>query len=503
MKRSYILVILFTFLLYIIFNFNNYISSTYNAMALFIGNIISILVALTIILGNKRIESKIAWSIFVLFVPVVGVLFYIILGVEYSRFAKYDKETLSEKDIDKLFYSIFDNYHEIIKKLGKRSEIARLINNISKSPISNNNKVKLLNNGDEKYKFLLEELEKAKIFINFEYFIIKEGFVFDQIKEVLIKKAKLGVEVRFLYDDFGCVDLPKKYLKELKNNGIKVGCFNKINFKIFRPSINYRNHHKIVVIDNKISFMGGINIGDEYAHLDDYYGFWRDTHLMIEGSATRDLNIVFIKSWYHTTGELLDDKKFLKEHKVANDKGAVQIVSDGPHNKVDVLRNSFIKLINEANKRVWIVTPYLILDNELSIALKLAAASGVDVRIIVPGLHDKGKKIVYKATESFFNELLEYGVKIYKYQNLFIHSKILIIDNDVASVGTVNFDYRSFDLHFEVTAIIYTDPVIKDLINSYENDLANSTQVMYEMWQKRSFGQKVIESLVKIFSPLL
>lgn len=503
MKRSHTLIILFIFLVYITFNLNNYIPKEYNHVVYFIINIISLIFALTIILGNKKVESKIAWTIFVLFVPVVGFIFYMILGVEYSRFKKFDKETLSEKDIDKIFYQPFNDYQNIIKKLGKRGEIARLVNRIGKSPISDNNMVKVLNNGDEKFKYLLQELEKAKTFIHFEYFIVKEGIIFDKIKEVLIRKAHSGVEVRFLYDDFGCVDLSKKIIKELKNNGIQVACFNKINFRLFRPSINYRNHRKIVVIDNRVAFMGGINIGDEYIHLDDYYGFWRDSHLLLKGTAVKDLNIVFIKDWYHTTGTLLDNKKFLKEYKSNNKKDIVQIVSDGPHNNVDIMRNTFIKLINEANKRIWIVTPYLILDNELSMALKLAAASGVDVRIIVPGLYDKGKKIVYRATESFFNELLEYGVKIYKYQNLFIHSKILIIDDDVASVGTVNFDYRSFDLHFEVTAITYSNSVVQELIESYKKDLTNSTQVMYEMWIKRSIKQRIIESLVKIFSPLL
>ena len=185
-----------------------------------------------------------------------------------------------------------------------------------------------------------------------------------------------------MYDDFGCVDLSKDY-QGIKNNGIQVACFNKINFRLFRPSINYRNHRKIVVIDNRVAFMGGINIGDEYIHLDDYYGFWRDSHLLLKGTAVKDLNIVFIKDWYHTTGTLLDNKKFLKEYKSNNKKDIVQIVSDGPHNNVDIMRNTFIKLINEANKRIWIVTPYLILDNGVN-GFKISSSVCVDIRIIVP-----------------------------------------------------------------------------------------------------------------------
>lgn len=503
MKRSHLLIILFIFLIYLLFIFGNYISSKYSAIAIFISNLTSIIVAAGIILGKKKIESKIAWTIFVLFVPVVGVLFYMILGVEYGRFKKYDKETLTEQDIDKIVYGQIDNLDKAIEKLGKRGKIVKLVNLLSNCPISYHNEVELLNNGDKKYEVLLKELEKAKEFINMEYFIIKEGIIFEQIKEILFKKAKEGVEIRILYDDFGCIDISKKVLKELENHDIKVGCFNKINFKLFRPSINYRNHRKIVVIDNKVGFIGGINIGDEYAHMDKYYGFWRDTHLLIRGSAARDLNVVFIKDWYHTTGELLDQPKYLKEHKVENEEGAIQIIADGPHNDVNVIKETFIKLINEAEKRVWVTTPYLILDSELLIALKLAAASGVDVRIIVPGLHDKGKKLVYRATESFFNELLEYGVKIYKYRNRFIHSKVLIVDDDIASVGTTNLDYRSFYSHFEATVLIYSNPVLSDLIKTYEEDLNSCIQVLPETWKHRGFKQRAIESLVKIFSPLL
>ncbi len=503
MKRSLVLTILFVFVFYLIFNFNAYLPVEYKTTFYIFLNIISLTVALTIIFGNKKIESKIAWTIFVLSVPLIGFLFYMILGVEYSRFKKFDKENLTEKDIDDMLYGPLNNYDGIMKALNDRAIIARMVNNIGSNPISDNNKIKTLNNGDVKYKHLMRDLESAKDFIHLEYFIVKEGLIFDEMLEILIRKSLSGVEVKFLYDDFGCMDLPKSIIKRMEDNGIKTACFNKINFKLFRPSINYRNHRKIAIIDNRVAYIGGINIGDEYAHMDKYYGFWRDTHLLLLGRSVVDINITFIKDWYHTTGELLYNKKYITEHIKDDYNETVQIVADGPHNNVNIIRDSYIKLINEAKERVWIVTPYLILDNELSTALKIASSSGIDVRIIVPGLHDKGKKIVYRATESFFNELLEYGVKIYKYDNQFIHSKILIIDDDIGSVGTVNFDYRSFNLHFEITAIIYSKKTVKKLIKYYEYDISNSTQVMFEMWQQRSFVQRIIESLVKIFSPLL
>ncbi len=503
MKRSHALFILFVFQILLIYNFHYYISNNYKVLAIIISNLISLIVSVTILLGNKKMESKIAWTIFVLFVPIVGFLFYMILGVEYSRFSKFDDKLDMDNNIERMTLSEREDINKIIAKLGDRKDIVKLLHNINDAPVSINNKVQIMTNGDMKYKHLLEELKKSKVFINFEYFIIKESEIFDEIKKILIEKSKAGVEVRFLYDDFGCMDLPKSIFKELSQNGIKIGCFNKIDFKLFRPSINYRNHRKIVVIDNKVGFLGGINIGDEYNHKDPYYGFWRDTHLLIRGMAVKDLNAVFIKDWFHTTDELLLDSKYTKGYKEKNNKSAVQIVADGPDNNLGVIRNTFFKLINDANKRVWIVTPYLILDSELLVSLRIAALSGVDVRIIVPGLHDKGKKMVYKATEAYFNDLLEAGVRIYKYNNHFIHSKVMIIDDDIASVGTVNFDYRSFDLHFEATAILYFDPAIKQLIEEYNNDLLKSTEVLYDDWKHRSFYQRMIESLVKIFSPLL
>lgn len=503
MKRSQVLIILLLFFIVLIGYFHKYLSGGYNTLALFIVNMISFITGITIMFGHKKIESKIAWTMFVLFVPVVGFLFYVILGIEYNRFTKFDKKISFVPDIEQEMKKDKDKVTEMLRRLGSKRDIMTMVYHMSKSPVCLDTKTEILTNGDEKFERLLKELKKATSFIHLEYFILKEGKVFDSIKEILIEKAQKGVEVRILYDDFGSVDLSKELLLELHRYGIKTACFNKIDFKLLRPSVNYRNHRKIVVIDNKVAFTGGINIGDEYVHMDPYYGFWRDTHIVLEGRAVNQLHLVFIKDWYHTTNELLLNEKYLMEYRVSNQESAVQVVSDGPDNTLELIHSTFFKMINEANERVWIVTPYLVLDTQLVTALKIAALSGIDVRIIVPGRHDKGKYIIYKATESYFSELLEAGVKIYCYNNQFIHSKVLIIDDDIASVGTVNFDYRSFDLHFEDTVLLYFDPSIQKLIQDYEEDLKVSTLVTWEEWKKRNIFQKSIESLVKIFSPLL
>ncbi len=503
MKRSQVLVILCIFLVIMLFNFNSFISSRYNTIAYILVNGISIITAFCIMFGNKKIESKIAWAIFVLFVPVIGFLFFVILGIEYNRFKKFDPKVNVDKVIDKVLKEDTEEAKKFKEKIDDRKSLVDLLENIGNYPLSLHTKTEILTNGPAKFERLKEELKKAKNFIHLEYFIIKEGTLLDEITEILKERANNGVKVKILYDDFGCVDLSNHYLKDLHKCGIETACFNKIDFRLFRPSVNYRNHRKIVVIDNKIAFTGGINIGDEYIHKDKYYGFWRDTHIMVEGNAARELNTIFIRDWYHTTSKLLLEPMYTEYHPIKNKHSGVQVVADGPDTEIELIKDAFFKMITLAKKRIWLTTPYLIPNSELIIALRIAAASGIDVRILVPGKHDKGKKMIYRATEAYFSELLEVGVKIYKYSDLFMHSKILIIDDDIASIGTVNFDYRSFGLHFEDTVILYEDPSIKKLVKDFEDDLLVSKPVVLEEWKRRKHMRKLVESLVRIFSPLL
>ncbi len=503
MKRSQVLIILFIFLVITLFHFNEFMSSRYNTIAYLVVNGVSIVTAFFILLGNKKVESKIAWAIFVLFAPIVGFLFYIILGIEYNRFKKFDPKAEVDQVIDKVLQEEIEDSKHFREKLGDRNSLIQYVQNVGKSPLYLNSKTEILNNGPAKFDCLKEELKKAEKFIHLEYFIIKEGFLLDEITEILKEKAREGVKIKLLYDDFGCVDLSNSYLKSLHAVGIETSCFNKIDFRLFRPSVNYRNHRKIVVIDNKVAFTGGINIGDEYIHTDSYYGFWRDTHIAIYGTAVRELNSIFIRDWYHTTNELLLDPMYTEYHPVKNKHGAIQVLSDGPDNEVELIKDSFFKMITLAKKRIWIATPYLIPNSELIVALQVAAKSGVDVKILVPGKHDKGKKLIYRATQAYFSELLESGVHIYTYSNLFMHSKILIVDDDIASIGTVNFDYRSFGLHFEDTVLLYETPSIHTLIQNFKEDLLVSKPIIFEEWKKRKPFQKMEESLVRVFSPLL
>lgn len=504
MKRSYILTITTILFFMMVQSITGYLNHNDSIIVYFAITIISALSALGVLLTKKKVEIKVAWVIVIIFLPIFGLILYLMFGTHYNSFSKKEKREKSSFAINEFISTEKRDDSKIKERLDDKGDIVDLLNNINDYKISTSSKIEILNNGDVKYASLFKELEKAEYFINMEYFIVKEGIIYDQLKQILICKANEGVEIRILLDDFGCIDFPKRELKDLRSHGIKVALFNEIDFKLVRTSINYRNHRKSVIIDNKVGFTGGINIGDEYAHMDKYYGYWRDTHVLLRGEVVRDLNLVFIKDWYNITDELLLDDIMVKPFKVFSRRSSgLQIVTDGPDNDKDPIKNSYYKLINSANERVWIVTPYLILNNEYVQSLKIAAKSGVDVRIIIPGKHDKGKKMVYKATESYISELLEAGVKVYKYDNVFVHSKILIVDDEIASVGTVNLDYRSLDLHFELTVLIYFEKEIKELVKTYKDDLEKSNQIILSKWVNRGTIQKTLESLMRIFAPLL
>lgn len=470
----------------------------------YIVNVIAIIniIAAFIILANRRsYEEKFTWILIILFLPIIGLVIYIFFGLDYELIRKnrgyiFSKEQLKKAESETVFPNKF------VKDFKNELDFVKLIDKLSNKPINFYNKTTLLNNGDKFFPKLFEELEKAEEYIHLEYFIIKNGEIADQLFEILCKKAKQGVEIRAMFDYFGAMSFSSPKIKELESYGGQVKFFNPLSIKTMLDGLNYRNHRKITVIDGKIGFTGGINIGDEYIHKDKYYGFWRDSHLMIEGGAVKSLHIVFIKDWFYRTNENLLTDKYLKTYEVEPKSGycGVQIIDDGPDSKRGILKDVYFKAIMEAQTDVMIATPYLVPDSEILEALKISALSGVRVRIIVPGKPDK--KLVYQATMSYFEELLESGCEIYFYGKNFLHSKIMVIDDHIASIGTTNIDFRSFHLHFENTAILYKDKTIKDIIDSFEEDINLSKKIDRYKWSRRSYYKRFIETFARLFSPL-
>ena len=330
------------------------------------------------------------------------------------------------------------------------------VESMSYSPYRDDNDIEMYSDGKVFFEELLRSLNEAKKSINIEFYIFRSDDIGKKILNVLQDKIKSGVEVRFLYDAVGSRSLDKEYLKNLISLGGKVGEFFPSWLKIINPNMNFRNHRKIVVIDNKVGFVGGFNVGDEYLGRDKKIGYWRDTHVKIKGTAVKDLNLRFLADWRYATKEDVDLSEVLKvdyeDCKPSNI--GVQIVSSGPnYSDRYEIKLSYLKMIQKAVRYIYIQSPYLIIDKSIADSLKLAAVSGVDVRIMIPGKGDH--PFVYWANLVYAGELLNYGVRVYHYdRNAFLHAKTVVIDDEICSVGTANMDTRSFELNFEVNAFL-------------------------------------------------
>ena len=345
-------------------------------------------------------------------------------------------------------------------------------------------------------------MKEAKDHIHLEYFIVKDSQIAREIQAILIDKARSGVEVRLLYDDFACwrLKIKRSFLRELREAGVKCAAFLPTKFPIFGGQLNYRNHRKIAVIDGKISYTGGLNIGDEYMGRFKKFGYWRDSHIRIRGIATHMLQLIFIVDWYLTTKELLNDEKYMPKMKTVGNT-AIQVVGTGPDSKWEDIHYAFFSAISQAKKRVYIETPYFIPDESLLKAIKTAALSGVDVRIIFPQKIDH--YIVNVASYSYLEEIMKTGGKVYLYQKGFIHSKVFLVDDEVASIGSSNMDLRSFMLNFEVNAFIYDREYINRIADQFYQDQEDSIQLLEEYYSKRTLWVRLAESIARLFSPLL
>ncbi|MGN0173755.1 MAG: cardiolipin synthase [Acutalibacteraceae bacterium] len=463
---------------------------------------ISIAVLLHLVYKDGNPEYKLAWVIPILVFPLFGGFLYIC----FSRNRTNDKIQKSLKELDK-YYKESVNADEIgLEKLEKEDYTAYLqskyIYNTAHTAPELKTKIKYLPIGEEFYKSVTEELKKAKKFIFMEYFIIEEGYMWDNILEILKQKIAEGVEIRLIYDDFGCMfKLPQNYNKKLEALGIKTIVFHRFN-NILTPSFNNRDHRKILVIDGMVSFTGGINLADEYMNKTSPYGHWKDTAVKLTGAATWDFTVMFLSLWNTLKNTTEDFSKYepdvLTASQIEND-GYVQPFSDIPLDDYDISKNVYMNIINKAEKYVYITTPYLIIDNAMTEALCNAATSGVDVRIITPKIGDH--KYIHFLSRSYYDTLIKYGVKIYEYTPGFIHAKNLVCDDKYAIVGTVNLDFRSLYLHYECAVWMYGSSAVADIKEDYDKTLKMSEQIKKP--KKRRLLARVFISILKAFAPLM
>ena len=473
----------------------------------------TLLVCIIISMENRDPQKTISWILVITLLPGLGLVLYLLFGknVRKGRWEKIKKQIndyLASEEIKKVVNA--SNVEELQESLSIDGEkfdpsdqhIMKLVLNSGIAPVTFDNEVMIFTEGESKFAQMLKDLENAKHYIHLEYFIIRQSEIADKIRDVLIKKAQAGVKVRILYDELGSwkLYLNPKYLEEMRQAGCEVVSFVQEKFPAIFFSLNYRDHRKICVIDGEIGYVGGINIGDEYVHKSRKFGFWRDTHLRLQGSAVYMLQVIFALGWYLRTGEMLIESKYFpkQEHK---GKCIMQIAASGADTPEATIYQAYFYAIAQARKNIYIETPYFIPDEAILTALKAAALAGVDVRIIFPEKSDH--YFVHVASLSYLEELIKVGAKVHFYQKGFIHSKMVLVDQEMVSVGTANMDIRSFMLNSEINAFIYDDETVERLYQVFYDDIQECRPIRAEDIARKTFIGRLWQSICRLFSPVM
>lgn len=479
--------------------------------------LIVIFVCLRIVYDTRSTTKTLAYLLFAVFVPVFGILFYFFFGINYRNKKMYSKKLfentgMARKLREELYQYSKQTFNENDAAVQNNKELAYMLVNDTMSPLTSGNTVKILLNGENKFPEVISALQEAKHHIHIEYYIYEDDEIGTAIGDLLIKKAQEGVAVRFIYDDFGSRSIRRKFVSQLRDSGVKAFPFFKISFIPFANRINYRNHRKIIVIDGRTAFVGGINISDRYINKtgDTKNIFWRDTHLRIDGPGIQYLQFLFLCDWNFCANKKLEaDEKFFPRKRnfySASDQSEdadkiVQIAASGPDSDTPTILFSLLQAINLATKEVLITTPYFIPGESLLDALIIASLSGISVKLLVPGKSDS--ILVDGAASSYYDDLLKAGVEIYQYRKGFIHAKTVVADSKIAIVGTANMDFRSFDLNFEVNAIVYDAGIATELRSIFFDDLNDAEKINPGLWYNRSRMKQLWQKTARLVSPLL
>jgi cardiolipin synthase len=460
-----------------------------------------------ILLDTGHKPKALSYILLAVLVPVLGSVAYFTLGVSYRKRRIYSKKLKSTNLLlqsvrQKLFTATEQMIARDAPQLGGHAELAELLYNESREPLSRN-RVALLNNGETKFPAVIADLEKAQEYIHIEYYIYEDDTIGNTVKDLLIRKVRDGVKVRFIYDDFGSRGLRRDFIKELKAGGVEAFPFYRIRWPFFASRLNYRNHRKIIVVDGHTGYVGGINVSDRYINPGNNL-YWRDAHVRIEGPAVWALQYTFLADWNFCSRQRVNPDEHLFPPALRSLAGAeelVQVVAGGPDYPRSGIMLSYFTAIAGASERIFLTSPYFIPNTSILDALRKAALSGKDVRILVPGQSDSG--FVNAASRAYYQELLDCGVKIYQYQKGFVHSKTLIVDDCLSIVGTANMDHRSFDLNFEINAVIYGREFCSRLSDTFLEDIGHSKLITQAAWRRRKKSQVLTDRIARLFSPLL
>lgn len=468
----------------------------------------NIILAVVIVFFERRDPRSLwAWLLLLWFVPGLGFVLYLLVGQNMHK-----SRMFKNKELDDAIRSAVYKQEERVKSreifVEGNAEISRYSDLVmynlaaARSVYTDDNETEIFTDGRKYFEDLYREIEKAEKFVHIQSYIIKNDELWQGFEDLLARKVQEGVEVRVLYDSMGCRSMHKSDWDRIRSKGIFVGEFFPAFFKRLHLRINYRNHRKIIVIDGKTAYVGGFNIGREYLGLDEKFGYWRDTHLKIRGSAVLSFHIRFTLDWNYAAKEDI----FLKEElfgklEPGNGSAGVQVVSSGPDTENQEIRNNYLKIISKARSHVYIQTPYLVLDEPILNAIKMAAYSGIQVKIMIPCKPDH--PFVYWASYSYVGELLKAGVQCYTYDKGFLHAKGVMSDGLVSCYGTANMDIRSFQLNFEVNAVIYSRQVTETLEAIFEKDLQDCTEITPQLYAKRGLVIRIKEQFSRMFSFVL
>jgi len=480
--------------------------SHFFSIVLILYYIFLVITAIYLLLDNREPSSTIAWLILFIVFPILGFIIYLFFGRRLRRSSNQLVHQFIERHLVERLSPLIKRQEAELKKLqpkwttAYKRELMQLLYQTSHSLVTANNKITLFHHGKEKFDRLFEDIKAAKHFIHLEYFIWRSDQLGERVKEALIEKAKEGVEIRVLYDSIGGLWLGKRYIRELRAAGIEIYPY--FNFlSLFRiHTLNFRNHRKLAIIDGKIGYNGGLNIGQEYID-GGRFKFWRDTHLRVEGETTAIYQAIFAIDWYNTTKKQLFDEKYYKFSFDFEEHTLLQVYTSGPDSEWESVKQLYFMLIKSAQKRLYIQSAYFIPDASILMALKIAALIGIEVKIIVTGVVDHW--LPYWSAFTYFEDLLKAGVRIYHYKKGLMHAKIISIDSQVCSIGTANLDIRSFHLNYEANTLIYDERYAQEIEGQFMEDLKECREFTLKDLIQLNPVVRVRNSLARLFAPLL
>lgn len=479
----------------------------YVAVPLLIFYILTVITAIFITYSKVQTDFKVSWLAIIAIVPIGGIIIYLMFA------QKITTRRMKKLRVNKINSMLIENRDDSTLELSSLKtanlDAYRVSNYIYQNlyaSLYRNTKTEYFPLGQDGFPKIIEELKKAKKFIFIEYFIIEGGLMFDEIYSILEEKAKDGLDVRLIYDDFGTIGkIDANFFKKARQTSIKCFAFNRV-----RPSLdirqNSRDHRKLIIIDGCVGFTGGCNLADEYINKKERFGVWKDNFLMLKGEAVNGLTSLFLSSWVLYSKVPEDIKPYSYKENTKNKYyeyrgGYVQPFGELPFDAEDGVKSVYLAMISKAKKCIYISSPYLTIDTELLTALKFAAKAKVDVRIVTPGIPDK--KIVNQLTKSYYSELMLSGIKIYEYTPGFNHAKIIVVDGECAMTGTANFDFRSLYLNFESMVFFYGDSIVKKLEDDMKDMIDSSKEQKLEDYIDRPLYIKIIWGILRIFAPLI